>query len=82
MKKVLVVQSETCMTDNYVACMAILRHCMIPHTIEVNVKDMVRLSNATANPANGFVMIAHQGPTIRNFMQLTKWIEEQGILPC
>lgn len=81
MKKVLIVQSEVCTTDNYVACLAILRHCMIPHSIDVSVKEMMTLSKGTAHPANGFVMIPNNGPVMRNFMHLTRWIEEQGIMP-
>jgi hypothetical protein len=81
MKKVTVYQSENCTTDNYVACMAILRHAMIPYSTEVDVRKMMTLANGTANPTNGFAMVTKDGTVMRNFMHLTAWIERNGIMP-
>jgi hypothetical protein len=67
--------------DNYKACVAMLRWCMIPHKEIVDLPLTMKLSRGHQNPAWGFILVTPDDSVIRDFMGLTDWIKVKGMMP-
>lgn len=77
------VSEEAEKSDNYVACMAILRFCMMsPSQVISDRPRVMKTLKGKCNPLDGFFIQTFDDSIIADWMQLSKWIDEKGLMPC
>jgi hypothetical protein len=78
---VLRVSEESEKDHNYQACLAMIKHCMLPHEIISDRPRVMRECRGLVNPMFGFVIKDEQDYTIRSFMDMAKFINDKGLMP-
>lgn len=69
-------------SDNYIACMAMLRAAMMaPSEVISDLPRVMKTLKGKCHPMDGFFIQMYDGTQITNWMQLSKWIDEKGLMP-
>lgn len=69
-------------SDNYIACMAMLRAAlMAPSEVISDLPRVMKTLKGRCHPMDGFFIQMYDGAQITNWMQLSKWIDEKGLMP-
>lgn len=67
--------------DNYDACKAMLRYCMVPHKEVHDIQMTMRVSKGKINPGSGFVIQSANNDVLYSFFDLIDWIKTKGMVP-